>query len=326
MGLHVRSARRCSSSPPWCGWRWCSPTVPTVATRRGTLGSDLVHPVLVAVPDPGHDHADDRGRGRARAVRPAVATVLHRRPGRADRAARLRGSPGSSSTPSTRSTSSIPATSSPRSRVGSWRASPRPRSGRPAWRGCCSATGDRWLVVGSIILGRLFFGPRLPEALVPTLAIEVAPGAVASLAWFALNGGTDRHRRTPPGRLRRPDGRSPRCACCPSSCGCGSPAPSGPSPSPGRPSPRWPCTGSGRPRPPGADLRRRAGARRGHAAGRRHRGAHGGGAVPGHVLPARRRPRSTACSPHGGEPHEREAATWSCTGRTTWAAAPPAGR
>ena len=46
-----------------------------------------------------------------------------------------------------------------------------------------------WLVVGSIILGRLFFGPRLPDALLPTLAIEIAPGAVASLAWFALNGG-----------------------------------------------------------------------------------------------------------------------------------------
>jgi tellurite resistance protein len=46
-----------------------------------------------------------------------------------------------------------------------------------------------WLVIGSIILGRLFFGPRLPAALQPTLAIEVAPGAVASLAWFALDGG-----------------------------------------------------------------------------------------------------------------------------------------
>ena len=46
-----------------------------------------------------------------------------------------------------------------------------------------------WLVIGSIILGRLFFGLRLPEALVPTLAIQVAPGAVASLAWFSLDGG-----------------------------------------------------------------------------------------------------------------------------------------
>lgn len=46
-----------------------------------------------------------------------------------------------------------------------------------------------WLVVGSIILGRLFFGPRLLATLMPTLAIEVAPGAVASLAWFSLGDG-----------------------------------------------------------------------------------------------------------------------------------------
>jgi len=46
-----------------------------------------------------------------------------------------------------------------------------------------------WLILGSMILARLFFRPALPVALVPTLAIEVAPAAVASLAWFALNGG-----------------------------------------------------------------------------------------------------------------------------------------
>jgi tellurite resistance protein len=46
-----------------------------------------------------------------------------------------------------------------------------------------------WFVLGSIILGRLFFRPPLPAALTPTLAIEVAPAAVASLAWFALRGG-----------------------------------------------------------------------------------------------------------------------------------------
>jgi tellurite resistance protein len=46
-----------------------------------------------------------------------------------------------------------------------------------------------WLVLGSIILGRLILGPALPAPLLPTLAIEVAPAAVASLAWFALNGG-----------------------------------------------------------------------------------------------------------------------------------------
>lgn len=45
-----------------------------------------------------------------------------------------------------------------------------------------------WFVLGSIILARLFFRPALPAALTPTLAIEVAPAAVASLAWFALHG------------------------------------------------------------------------------------------------------------------------------------------
>ncbi|WP_433781566.1 hypothetical protein ACQPX6_17480 [Actinomycetospora sp. CA-101289] len=45
-----------------------------------------------------------------------------------------------------------------------------------------------WLVLGSVILGRLFFRPMLPPPLQPTLAIEVAPAAVASLAWFALQG------------------------------------------------------------------------------------------------------------------------------------------
>ena len=47
-----------------------------------------------------------------------------------------------------------------------------------------------WIVLGSIILGRLLFRPLLPPALVPTLAIEVAPAAVASLAWFEIHGGT----------------------------------------------------------------------------------------------------------------------------------------
>jgi tellurite resistance protein len=45
-----------------------------------------------------------------------------------------------------------------------------------------------WLVLGSILLGRLLVRPSLPGALTPTLAIEVAPAAVASLAYFALNG------------------------------------------------------------------------------------------------------------------------------------------
>jgi tellurite resistance protein len=45
-----------------------------------------------------------------------------------------------------------------------------------------------WIVVGSIILGRLLFRPMLPPPLLPTLAIEVAPAAVASLAWFEMHG------------------------------------------------------------------------------------------------------------------------------------------
>jgi tellurite resistance protein len=45
-----------------------------------------------------------------------------------------------------------------------------------------------WLVLGSMILGRLFFRPPLPAPLLPTLAIEVAPPAVAALAFFAIDG------------------------------------------------------------------------------------------------------------------------------------------
>ncbi|MEU8006023.1 hypothetical protein AB0B66_33090 [Catellatospora sp. NPDC049111] len=43
-----------------------------------------------------------------------------------------------------------------------------------------------WLVIGSLMLQRLFFRPPLPTPLVPTMAIEVAPAPVAGLAWFAL--------------------------------------------------------------------------------------------------------------------------------------------
>jgi tellurite resistance protein len=45
-----------------------------------------------------------------------------------------------------------------------------------------------WLILGSIMLGRLLVRPRLPTPLLPTLAIEVAPAAIASLAWFRLRG------------------------------------------------------------------------------------------------------------------------------------------
>ena len=46
-----------------------------------------------------------------------------------------------------------------------------------------------WLVLGSIMLNRLFFRPLLPGPLVPTMAIEVAPPVIASVAYFALDGG-----------------------------------------------------------------------------------------------------------------------------------------
>jgi tellurite resistance protein len=45
-----------------------------------------------------------------------------------------------------------------------------------------------WLILGSMIMARLFFGPRLPTPLIPTLAIEVAPAAVASLAYLTIDG------------------------------------------------------------------------------------------------------------------------------------------
>jgi tellurite resistance protein len=45
-----------------------------------------------------------------------------------------------------------------------------------------------WVVVGSIVYGRLILGPPLPPLLKPTIAIEVAPAAVASFAYFAIYG------------------------------------------------------------------------------------------------------------------------------------------
>ncbi|GGK00172.1 dicarboxylate transporter/tellurite-resistance protein TehA [Streptomyces camponoticapitis] len=45
-----------------------------------------------------------------------------------------------------------------------------------------------WFVLGSMIMGRLFFRPALPPALLPTVAIEMAPPTVGSIAYFAING------------------------------------------------------------------------------------------------------------------------------------------
>ncbi|GAA3708272.1 dicarboxylate transporter/tellurite-resistance protein TehA [Nonomuraea antimicrobica] len=43
-----------------------------------------------------------------------------------------------------------------------------------------------WLLIGSVILARLLFRPRLPAPLMPTLAIEIAPPALAGLAYLAI--------------------------------------------------------------------------------------------------------------------------------------------
>jgi tellurite resistance protein len=45
-----------------------------------------------------------------------------------------------------------------------------------------------WFVLGSVVINRLFLAARLPAALLPTMAIEVAPPAVAGNAYFALHG------------------------------------------------------------------------------------------------------------------------------------------
>ncbi|MGV9852064.1 SLAC1 family transporter [Streptomyces sp. NPDC003442] len=46
-----------------------------------------------------------------------------------------------------------------------------------------------WFILGSMITGRLFHRPRLPAPLLPTMTIEVAPAAIASVAYFALDKG-----------------------------------------------------------------------------------------------------------------------------------------
>jgi tellurite resistance protein len=46
-----------------------------------------------------------------------------------------------------------------------------------------------WLILGTIVLLRLFTVAALPPPLRPTIAIEVAPPVVAGNAWFLINGG-----------------------------------------------------------------------------------------------------------------------------------------
>ncbi|MDA8320473.1 MAG: hypothetical protein M0030_11785 [Actinomycetota bacterium] len=45
-----------------------------------------------------------------------------------------------------------------------------------------------WLVLAPVLAVRQFARPRIPDRLLPTVAIEVAPAAVASIACFALGG------------------------------------------------------------------------------------------------------------------------------------------
>jgi tellurite resistance protein len=46
-----------------------------------------------------------------------------------------------------------------------------------------------WVILGSVVLNRLITASRLPAALQPVTAIELAPPALAGVAWFALAGG-----------------------------------------------------------------------------------------------------------------------------------------
>jgi tellurite resistance protein len=48
-----------------------------------------------------------------------------------------------------------------------------------------------WILLGSVLLNRLFFRPTVPSLLFPTMAIELAPPAVAGLALAALTGGPE---------------------------------------------------------------------------------------------------------------------------------------
>jgi tellurite resistance protein TehA-like permease len=45
-----------------------------------------------------------------------------------------------------------------------------------------------WITLGPVVVGRRALRPALREQLLPTLAINVAPAAVASLAYFAIDG------------------------------------------------------------------------------------------------------------------------------------------
>jgi tellurite resistance protein len=44
-----------------------------------------------------------------------------------------------------------------------------------------------WVLMSSVVFNRVFFRPRLPPMLLPTMAIEIAPSAIAGSAYFALH-------------------------------------------------------------------------------------------------------------------------------------------
>jgi tellurite resistance protein len=46
-----------------------------------------------------------------------------------------------------------------------------------------------WVLISSVTLNRMFFRPRLPPGLIPTMAIELAPAAVAGNAYFLIHPG-----------------------------------------------------------------------------------------------------------------------------------------
>ena len=66
-----------------------------------------------------------------------------------------------------------------------------------------------WIMLGSVILNRLFTRPALPSALVPTMAIELGIPAVAGLAYFAVAGRTVSFVACVLGRLHGSHGPGP---------------------------------------------------------------------------------------------------------------------
>jgi tellurite resistance protein len=62
--------------------------------------------------------------------------------------------------------------------------------GLPSMAQLCFGLGAAgWVFMSSVVLNRLFFRPRLPPALIPTYAIELAPPAIGGSAYFLLHPG-----------------------------------------------------------------------------------------------------------------------------------------